>query len=205
MHLKGLRQGLIAALSQVPLDGGPVLDLFCGTQPYRDLLGDGLVCGVDIDMHFGSADVLADQPLPFADKSFSLVFCTQALNLIEEDEALVAEMQRVTGTGSYAVVTVAHLFLKARSLTERRYRSREFESLFSDWGSVEVFHVGGLRTGMAYMAGSILQALVRRVRWAQPLTTGLAIGVNLFGLAVDAIARPLADRWPATLIAVARR
>jgi len=205
LHLKGLRDGLIRALSNVPAGAGWILDVYCGTQPYRPLLGDAKVVGLDIDSYFRRVEVIAERDLPFADETFDLVLSTQALYFVEDDAALVTEMNRVVRSGGYAIVTVPYLFVKSKTGNQRRYSAEEFSALFSTWEALDLQLVGGIGTGFGYAAGRWLQAAVRRARWTRPLAAVLAGLVNVFGLVLDAATRPLSRRWPATLIAVAQR
>jgi hypothetical protein len=111
LHLSGLRRGLVASLGLVLEEATPVLDLYCGTKPYLELIPWRPVWGADLDDHFGRADVLATVPLPFRDGTFGLVLCSQALNLVDDPVETVREIARVVRPGGYAIVTIPHLFL----------------------------------------------------------------------------------------------
>ncbi|NNF09166.1 MAG: methyltransferase domain-containing protein [Acidimicrobiia bacterium] len=205
LHLNGLRREIAAALLETRGVAGPALDLYCGTQPYRSLLGERRTWGIDIDLHYASADVIGDQPLPFADESFAVVLCSQALYYRDDDHAVVAELRRTLLGDGLAVVTVPVLFTKSRNGRQRRYSSQELLSRFSAWTSVELRVAGSVGTGLAYAVGRLLQAAERRARWAKYLTRAAGVCVNALGYLVDWIAKPWTTRLPATLIVVARR
>src|SRR3712207_5758410 len=84
LHLKRLVDGLAAALERVGRPGADVLDLFCGSRPYDDLLPDGSrSVGMDVSDAYGVADVVTEEFLPFDDDSFDLVVCTEAFYYVE--------------------------------------------------------------------------------------------------------------------------
>ena len=109
---------------------GAGLDLYCGTQPYRSLLAGTCVVGVDIDRHFGRADLIGDMPLPLRSGAFGVVTCTQALYFRSDDVRVVAEMQRVLEPGGCAVVTVPHLWRRDYP-SVRRYGRADLADLLS--------------------------------------------------------------------------
>jgi SAM-dependent methyltransferase len=160
---------------------------------------------MDIDLHFGAADLVGNIPFPFRDGSFSLLVCTQALYLVDDDTAIIDEMFRVVAPGGYAIVTVPYLFRRENLPTERRYSARDLEHAFSRWDSTTILHAGGPGAGLAYVAGSILCSIRRRWPKVRRLTNVAALGLNGIGWFLDVILRATARRWPAVLIAVARR
>lgn len=204
LHLLGLRDALAAAFGTLAVTRGPVLDLYCGTQPYRELIPWRPVWGLDRDRHFGRADAIGSLPLPFRGGTFSAILCTQALYLVDDPEATVAEMHRVLAPGGYAVVTVPHIF-RREIATERKLDAERLAGLFSDWGETRVSGIGGLGSGLAYFPGSLAGAAARRWSAIRPALPPVALAINAVGAALDITLRPLAHRWPASLIAVARR
>jgi SAM-dependent methyltransferase len=205
LHLKAIRRGLEEAFATLELPEGPGLDLYCGTQPYRDIFGGIPVWGVDRDRHFRAADIVADVPLPFRDRTFAVVLCSQALYLREDDADVVAEVKRVVAPGGAALITVPYIWRRERGLHERRYERQDLERLFSGWNQVVVRGIDGLGTGLAYHAGGMLGAIERRVPGVAPAVRVLSAIVNVSGKAIDWVTRPAARRWPALFIVVARR
>jgi hypothetical protein len=62
-----------------------VLDLYCGTQPYRDLLPPHTrYVSLDIDERYGVPDVVSDEFLPFPDASFDLILFTEAFHYVTD-------------------------------------------------------------------------------------------------------------------------
>ncbi len=205
LHLKELHAGIAAALLEAREVPGPALDLYCGTQPYRQLFGERPTWGVDIDFLYASADLIGDLPLPFADETFSVVLCSQALYYRVDDHAVIAEIRRVLVPHGRAVVTVPFLFMKSKTGTQRRYSSRDLMSRFSGWESVDLRTAGSIGTGIAYVLGRLLQVMRRRIPGAAYVTAAAAVVVNILGLIIDSVIKPWTGRPPAVLIVVARR
>jgi SAM-dependent methyltransferase len=204
LHLVGLRDALANAFRTIDLVPGPVLDLYCGTRPYDSLIPRRPVWGMDRDRHFGRADVLSDLPLPFPDQTFAAILCTQALYLVDDPEATVTEMHRVLAPGGYAVVTVPHIFRRELA-TERRYSPAQLAAMFGAWAHVSVTGIGGPGTGLAFFPGSVAGAVARHFKPARLALPFVSLAINGAGWAMEKALSPLAGRWPASLIAVARR
>jgi SAM-dependent methyltransferase len=203
-HLEGLRQALIDAFRAVGPTAGPVLDLCCGTQPYRELIPAPLVVGVDVDRHFGRADVVAGLPLPFRDGVFEVAVCTQALHLVDDPVRTVAELRRTVAPGGRLVATVPHLFL-AEGDFERHWRRSDVHALLADWDDVRITGIDGPATAAAFAIGRLLMLASHRLA---PLRRALPRLVRLLHAvsgAVDGRARAVSRRWPHTLLVVATR
>jgi SAM-dependent methyltransferase len=203
LHLRGLRRALDEAFANLPLAQGPVLDLFCGTKPYLELLPWGPVCGMDLDRHFGRADVLGGLPLPFADAAFGVGLCTQALHLTDDPVATVAELARVTAPGGHVIVTVPHLFLREAGI-ERRWGSADLAGLFAGWDVVTIRGIDGPGAALSFVLGRIAMLGARRWRAARLVFVPAVLALNTLGTMIDRLG-PLRRRWPHSLLLIARR
>lgn len=90
---------------------GPLLDVGCGTQPYRALFGADPYIGLDLDTpqtrSRGVADAYYDgRTFPFADGHFRSVLCNQVLEHVFEPDRFVAEIRRVLSVGGKLLLTV---------------------------------------------------------------------------------------------------
>jgi SAM-dependent methyltransferase len=95
-----------------------VLDLWCGTQPYRDLVPPhGRYVAMDIDDRYGTPDVISDEFLPFPDASFDLILFTEAFHYLTDPRAGMEELARVLRPGGTLVLTVPLIILFAFSLS----------------------------------------------------------------------------------------
>lgn len=106
------RRGLREALAEVlPGLKGEVLDVGCGTKPYRDLVTASRYTGLDYDSPLrretGAADVFYEGGrFPFSDEDFDGVLCTQVLEHVFTPEDFLGEIRRVLRPGGTLVLTV---------------------------------------------------------------------------------------------------
>jgi SAM-dependent methyltransferase len=204
LHLEGLRRSLTDAFADAKAIEGPVLDLFCGTKPYLELMPWQRVWGLDLDRHFGRADVLGSVPLPFKDASFGVVVCTQALHLVDDPQRTVAELQRITRPGGAVIATIPHLFL-AEGPFERHWTAEDLRGLFTHgWTSVDVRGIDGPGAALAFILGRTAMLGARRWRLARLFFLPTVLALNAVGTIVDRLARPLAARYPHSLLLTAR-
>jgi SAM-dependent methyltransferase len=204
LHLAGLRRALLASFRLVPSGADSVLDLFCGTKPYLELIPWRPVWGVDIDDHFGRADVLAELPLPFRDGTFDAVLCSQALHLVDDPVATVREIERVARPGGHAIVTIPHLFL-AEGAFERRWRLDDLRALFAGWDHVRIAGIDGAGAALAFVLGRVAMLVGRRWTVLAPLLPPAFAVMNVVCAGLDAMSTPVHRRWPHSLVLVARR
>jgi SAM-dependent methyltransferase len=204
LHLSGLRRGLMASFRLVPRSEGPVLDLFCGTKPYLELIPWRPVWGIDLDDHFGRADVLGSLPLPFRDGSVVVVLCSQALHLVDDPVGTVREMARVLRPGGTAIVTIPHLFL-AEGDFERHWSREDLRVLFGEWDEVRVLGIDGPGAALAFILGRIAMLAARHWRLFEVIFTPGIVVLNAVCTALDIVSTPVHRRWPHSLVLVAGR
>src|SRR5262245_35658910 len=94
---RGLLQELRPLFSEL---NGDVLDVGCGSKPYRSLVPARNYVGLDIDSPFtrqvGKADLFYDGGVfPVADASFDAVLCSQVLEHVFNPEIFLGEIRRV--------------------------------------------------------------------------------------------------------------
>jgi SAM-dependent methyltransferase len=191
LHLKRLVDDVAEALASIPQPVEDVLDAFCGTRPYEDMLPAGARCiGFDIDNHFGSADVTSHEFLPFDDQSFDLVLSVSGFYYVPDPERGVSELARVLRPGGTAIVTAPVAWEYDRTILEHRFTGPELEALFADWEQVEVVENGGRAIAWALLTGHLIylreRALAPRVRaLATPLFKLSYVTVNALGALAD--------------------
>lgn len=82
---------------------GKVLDVGCGSKPYKAMFPDCEWTGLDIR---DVGDVKADaHSIPFPDAEFDTVLCTEMLHVCLSPVVVVREMARVLKPGGYAVIS----------------------------------------------------------------------------------------------------
>ncbi len=204
LHLEGLRRALHDAFEGLDGARGPVLDLFCGTKPYLELLPWRPAWGLDIDRHFGRADVVGDLPLPFRDQSIGIALVTQALHMVDDPAGTVDELARVLAPGGHVVVTVPHLFL-AEGDFERHWSAADLRGLFAGWNDVRIEGIDGPGAAGAFVLGRIAMLGARRWRLVRPLYLPAVLGINGLGTILDRLLPVLGARYPHSLVLIAAK
>jgi SAM-dependent methyltransferase len=109
---RGLRKEIEAAS---PLIGGSLLDVGCGTKPYRDLFHVHSYIGLELDSPVsrkrGVADAYYDgTTFPFPEGKFDSVLCNQVLEHVFTPDAFLSEIYRVLKPGGRVLLTVPFIW-----------------------------------------------------------------------------------------------
>jgi SAM-dependent methyltransferase len=214
LHLQRLREDLSDVLGQISGPVSDVLDVFCGARPYEDLMPPGArVVGYDVDDHYGAADVVGGEFLPFEDESFDLVTCISGFYYVEDQVRGAAEIRRVLRPGGTVVITVPQVWEYRRDVFEHRYTESSLRAIFTGWDDIRVIENGGRAVAWTLMTGMLLSAAVvaspaALTHLTRMVVTAIVIAVNLVGDLLDRVEqRKLAGapgRMPANLTLVAR-
>ncbi len=106
------RASLRDAVAQYSIEiGGNLLDVGCGTKPYRKLFSVDNYVGLEIDTDaarcLGVADYFYDgSSFPFDDEEFDTVVCNQVLEHVFNPEGFLGEIARVLKPGGQLLLTV---------------------------------------------------------------------------------------------------
>jgi SAM-dependent methyltransferase len=100
-----------AVAATAPMLQGQLLDVGCGSKPYRSLFDVGQYVGLDIDSEAarqrGIADAYYDgSRFPFGDASFDAVLCNQVLEHVFNPDEFLGEIRRVLRPGGRLLLTV---------------------------------------------------------------------------------------------------
>jgi SAM-dependent methyltransferase len=189
LHLRYLVRDLRQTLGEIPGPVHDVLDVWCGSRPYEDLLPSSAHCvGLDVEGNpYGVADVVSNEVLPFPDGSFDLVLCIEAFQWIPDAPHAVAEFRRVLRPGGVALVTMPFAFEYDRKVPESRYTEHELRALFAGWDEVEVRENGGRTATWTVLTASMLAGVEQRLargalRPLRPLFTLFYVSLNAIGL-----------------------
>lgn len=106
------RRALVRGLAEFfPRLTGDVLDVGCGTKPYRRFIPAARYVGMELDSPRARASFQADvyydgRTFPFADGSFDGVLCSQVFEHVFTPGPFLQEIQRVLRPGGCLVLTV---------------------------------------------------------------------------------------------------
>jgi len=165
LHVRRLVDDLDRALAGLEGPVRDVLDVYCGSRPYEDLLPSGARCvGLDVEGNpYNVADVVSNEFLPFDDASFDLVTCIEAFQYVEDTEHGVREIRRVLRPGGVALVSLPFACEYDRSFLEHRYTGPELAALFEGWEEVRVVENGGRAIVWATLTGTMLERARARI------------------------------------------
>jgi SAM-dependent methyltransferase len=215
--MRTLNADLAATLARLGRGVRDVLDVYCGTRPYDDLIPPGArIVGFDVPGNpYGIADVVSSEFLPFPDESFDLVMCIEAFHYVPDPVHGAVELGRVLRPGGHAVVAVPLVWEYDRAQLEHRFSGPEIAALFRAWDDVVVVENGGRGVAWATLTGSIANMLEWHVptrygfrELLRPVFGGFYLGVNAVGTLVHLAERRYARSsltLPMNLLLTARR
>lgn len=130
-----------AMRTSAPMLKGRVLDIGCGTQPYRALLNQAHeVVGLEIESADAAPDKRADvyydgTTFPFPAESFSSALCNQVLEHVFDPSRFLAEANRVLEPGGTLVLSVPFVWPEHEAPADsQRYTS---------YGLIHQFRIAG--------------------------------------------------------------
>lgn len=106
------RKGLVSAISELAHGiHGDLLDIGCGTEPYRRLFNVQSYTGLDIDSPLSRERGIADQlydgkNFPYADCTYDSAICNQVLEHVFDPKGFLSEIYRVLKPGGQLLLSV---------------------------------------------------------------------------------------------------
>jgi len=168
---------------------GEVLDVGCGEMPFRSFLPkDVRYLGLDVPeaVSFGMrehADIVVFDgvKIPFPDRSWDVILCTEVLEHTPEPETLVAEMLRVLRPGGTLLMTVPFSTRVHHSPHDyQRFTRFRLVLLLSGFQTVEVLERGNDYAVIANKMIVLCARLVSERNWIKRIVA-LAVVVLLLG------------------------
>jgi hypothetical protein len=153
------------------VDRGPRAGPLLRRAAYEGLMPWRPVWALDIDRHFGGANVVGSIPLPFRDAVFSVVVCTQALYLVDDPLTTVNEMRRVTMRGGMPSSRCRASF-RRESSAERRMDPGGLAAAVRAWTRIVRRLSTARRRCAALYAGQLAAGATRRWPVLKPLLPG---------------------------------
>ncbi len=200
------RRGLLGGLKEFfPQLSGDVLDVGCGSKPYREYMPAVRYVGLEYDTPRARASFAADafydgRTFPFPDGSFDAVLCSQVFEHVFTPEEFLREMHRVLRPGGAVVLTVPFVWDEHEQPHDfARYSSFALKALFERAGfAVEVQRKS---TADSRVLFQLLNAYVykitrtenRALNWLAML--GLMAPINLAGIVAGRVLPANADRY----------
>lgn len=209
--LHGLETRLTAAL--VRSARGDVLDVGCGSMPYRELIERSAerYDGLDVEVrhpdvrYVASATDMHEVP----DDEYDTLLCSEVLEHVGEPEAALAEMARVVRPGGALVLSVPFLArLHEEPHDYYRYTEHGLEAMLGRNGfTVEQTEITG--SVGAFLGHQVATAVIGST-WHVPVLRWLAYGVNAAfvvapALLVDRLLGPLGRKLPLGYVVTANR
>jgi SAM-dependent methyltransferase len=178
-----------------------VLDVGCGTSPYRSWLPAGCeYTGLDIPGSGGNPDIVVnpDESWPLADASFDVVMCNQVLEHVVEPALTLAEIRRVLRPGGILLLSVPFIYCEhGMPYDFRRFTAGGLGMLLADGYEIRETHrLGGVGTVLAAMLLNWAHESIVRcptLRYAQPVLLPLWLAFsaanNFSGFLLDMLDR----------------
>jgi SAM-dependent methyltransferase len=186
LHLSPIWQALERTLSTCE---GRVLDIGCGMQPYRHMLGPDVIdyVGVDREGELSRPTIVGTaESLPVDDETFDVVICTMVLEHVVDPRRVLAEARRVLVPNGRIVVTVPGVWPTHEAPHDYwRFTRFGLERLMREFGiEGELLPLGGLWAAVGQMAALALSP-IRVVRELVPLVNVVAGSLDRIGSRED--------------------
>lgn len=178
------RAGLGRAIRQfAPILKGQLLDVGCGTKPYKGMFNVDAYIGLDIDTEAsrirGDAEYLYDgTSFPFADFSFDSLLCNQVLEHVFNPDEFLHEINRVLKPGGKLLLTVPFVWDEHEQPYDyARYSSFGLRALLEKHGFTILQHqkLGADATTLFQLANAYLFKVTQG--WPKWLKYGFTVTV----------------------------
>ncbi len=172
---------------------GRVLDVGCGSQPYRRLFATADYTGMELDTQENRAHKRADvfydgQTFPFEPESFDSLLCSQVLEHVFTPLQFVRELNRVLRPGGALLLTVPFVWDEhEQPYDSARYTSFGLQALMEEAGFEVVEQIktmGDVRVLCQLMNAYLYKVTVSKNPYLNLFSTLLLMApINLFGTA----------------------
>lgn len=192
---------------------GRVLDIGCGTQPYRRYISCDEYVGIDGLYGVVPQACAIASDLPFRDASFDSILCTEVLEHLESPQACIAEIGRVLKPGGRVYITAPQNWpLHYEPYDYWRFTKYGLRSILIEHGFkiIRTKRIGGPFTVIGQEAMEIVWMLLKKTlsflgpRWSERLSTGLCLPLVIFaylcGRIGDGIDKRYALGWAVVAI-----
>jgi len=205
--LRKRRELFTTWLKNIKSDNLSVLDVGGRIQPYRELLGKRCASYLAIDVNpTPLVDVVGQaERLPFPDRQFDLIFCTQVLEYIPEPPMVVNEIYRTLKDGGFLLLSAPAVFPRDSENEYWRFLPCALSRLLSSFSSVEVVPEGNSVIGFIRTTNVCLITFARPALLGTVLRFSAVPFLNLLGAAGQWLMRSTNDRFSANYSVLARK
>ncbi len=181
------RVGLARAMIELsPLAHNRMLDVGCGTKPYRELFKVESYVGLDIDSDISRKRDIADffysgTEFPLLDNSFDFVLCSQVLEHVFNPNEFLGEINRILKSKGRLLLTVPFVWDEHEQPYDyARYSSFGLLALLKNNGFNVLQHrkIGGDTTLFFQLLNAYLFKV--SIRWPQFIRLMLTVTVMAF-------------------------
>lgn len=181
------RAGLGGAIEQsAPILKGRLLDVGCGTKPYKEMFNVDSYIGLDIDTEVSRKRNIADHfydgtVFPFEDSYFDSALCNQVLEHVFNPDEFLHEINRVLKPGGKLLLTVPFVWDEHEQPYDfARYSSFGLRALLEKHGFTILQHkkLGADATIFFQLANAYLFKIIQG--WPTLLKYGFTVTVMAF-------------------------
>jgi len=187
------RKGLASAMYELaPRLSGNLLDVGCGSKPYRELFSVETYTGLDIDSENSRKRAIADafydgEKFPFSNAAFDCVLCNQVLEHVFNPSEFLGEINRVLPSGGLLLLTVPFVWDEHEQPYDyARYSSFGLKSLLERGGFAVVEHrkLGADASTICQLINAYLYKVTQHwPKYSKLVLTGSLMSfINLLGL-----------------------
>jgi SAM-dependent methyltransferase len=183
-----------------------VLDVGCGVRPYEPLFAPFVAAYTGVDpVDNPHADVRAPaEDLPLPDASADVTLCLQVLEHVDDPQAVVRELARVTAPGGRVLLSTHGVMVYHPNPVDRwRWTHEGLERLFEQagpWARLHVAPSSGTTACLAMLCAIYAGHVLKRIRLGR-LAGPVASVLNRVARALDRRSPSLAGVRPGTLAA----
>jgi SAM-dependent methyltransferase len=192
------RKGLVKSISEFSNElSGSLLDVGCGTMPYKKLFNVTKYTGLDLDSSharkFCDADFYYDgHTFPFEDGTFNSVLCNQVLEHVFNPDKFLLEINRVVIEGGILLLTVPFVWDEHEQPHDyARYTSFGLHALLIKNGFVILSHrkIGDDFSTICQLINVYLYKICQS--WPKPFrlmfTMTIMASINLIGIILSKV------------------
>lgn len=183
----------LKAISRYRRSGEKLLDVGCGSSPYKKLFEHANYTGVEINGSSAKADYYYDgKTLPFAGGTYDTVLCTEVLEHTPNPKEFLMEVRRVTRLGGRIILTVPFIWDEHEQPNDfTRYTSFGIIKLLGECNYKVVYHgksCCGIRAVFQMLAEYIYKVTYVKNTILRTLLNALLISpVTILGIILSAI------------------